>query len=78
VNLSEYYEMFGIKTDEKGNIDEDLPGNGLRSSRGRTKFKRMAMFILNSNEFEFETDKDKVARRTLKEIKNDPLYWGWN
>lgn len=78
VNLSEYYEMFGIKTNESGDIDEDLPGNGLRSSRGRQKFKRMAMFILYSDKFEFETEESKLAKRTLKEINNDPLYWGWN
>ena len=80
VDLSEYYEMFGIKTkeDDKNQIDEDLPGNGLRSPKGRKKFKRMAMFILKSDKFEFETDQNKLARKTLKEIQNDPLYWGWN
>jgi len=36
------------------------------------------MFILKSDKFEFETDQNKLARKTLKEIQNDPLYWGWN
>jgi hypothetical protein len=70
--------MFGIITDKDGEIDNDLPGNGLRSPRGRKKFKRMAMFILNSEKFEFETEQDKLAKKTIREINNDPLYWGWD
>ena len=77
VNLGEFLEMFGIWKPEKKTDKPDF--NTLFWSKSkRSRIKQMAMFLLHSSDFELETDLNKIAKRGLKNIKDDPHYWGWN
>jgi len=69
--------LFGLKVDEDTKQLSKEPGNSLWTPEGRKKFKLMALFILNPERIELETDETKLAKRELNNIKNNRLYWGW-
>lgn len=83
IDLRDFLEMFGLwspKNPDKPRDPTDVPNISkiLWSKRNRSRFKQMAMYILHSDTFELETDNIKLAKRELRDIEEDPLYWGWN
>ena len=75
--LDKYFDLFGLKLDENGKLAKE-PGNTLWSEQGRQKFKQLAMYLLHPDRVQLETDTNKIARKNLKDIKNDHHYYGWN
>jgi hypothetical protein len=68
--------MFGLWTPENDKDEPDFR-EILWSPRKRKRFKQLAMYMLHSDNFELETDLNKIAKRNLNDIKNNPYYWGW-